>query len=1139
MSDYGSRTKMSFSERRGSHLAEDLALFTSDMQYNNSKQLDKAPQRLSHIRGPPTPSMTTPAADYEQGITGSPPPPPTPAASPGPSHRMADWRDADDVEDITSAKIRTFFNRISPGEKQRLLADILTLCASQQLSFVHQFVSPLLKKDPFTSLPDELCLRILSFIDDPKVLARSSQVSKRWKNLLSDDITWKNLCVKHDYNRTASEPVQAISAPEAPTTVTEVGGDEGNNVAAPATVDASQVVGPASFEGALTVAQVAPVAERPQIKTYKSHFKQRYLVEAAWRNGGTSVTKNITQEGGVVTSLHLTPKYIIVALDNAKIHVFDAQGNSLRTLQGHVMGVWAMVPWEDILVSGGCDRDVRVWDLTTGACIHTLRGHTSTVRCLKMSDENTAISGSRDTTLRVWDIRNGVCRHVLVGHGASVRCLEIKGDIVVSGSYDTTAKVWNINTGRCIQTLQGHFSQIYAIAFDGNRVVTGSLDTNVRIWDPRTAECLAILQGHTSLVGQLQMRGDTLVTGGSDGSVRVWSLEKMCPIHRLAAHDNSVTSLQFDDTRVVSGGSDGRVKIWDLKTGHLVRELIAQSEAVWRVAFEDEKCVALALRHGRTVMEVYSFSPPAEELTYERPLSLQQRALEDAPHRPMSAMQLDYRHPQPAVAGPSMEASGSQDVDMRDAVAFNNQLPSQRRPPATFSELEAKTSDNNLVDLIQVLPSRPSSSPINLHTFLRQHRPGGLAISHTTMFSRAARITRAVPLRARPTLVAGSRAVTTNAASATLEKGVPQAEDETFTITLSDESFETYELDPPPYTLETTKKELKNMYRDMVVTRQMEMAADRLYKEKKIRGFCHLSTGQEAVATGIEYALTKEDDIITAYRCHGYAYMRGASVRSIIGELLGRREGIAYGKGGSMHMFTKGFYGGNGIVGAQVPVGAGLAFAHKYQDTKKATVILYGDGASNQGQVFEAFNMAKLWNLPALFGCENNKYGMGTAANRSSALTDYYKRGQYIPGLKVNGMDVLAVKAAVKYGKEYTAAGHGPLVLEYVTYRYGGHSMSDPGTTYRTREEIQRMRSTNDPIAGLKQKILDWSVVSEEELKAIDKDARAHVNEEVAAAEAMAVPEATPKILFEDIYVRGTEPQFIRGRTPDEAFYFN
>jgi len=163
---------------------------------------------------------------------------------------------------------------------------------------------------------------------------------------------------------------------------------------------------------------------------------------------------------------------------------------------------------------------------------------------------------------------------------------------------------------------------------------------------------------------------------------------------------------------------------------------------------------------------------------------------------------------------------------------------------------------------------------------------------------------------------------------------------------------------------------------------------------------------------------------------------------------------------------------------------------------------------------------------------------MGTSAARSSALTDYYKRGQYMPGLKVNGMDVLAVKAAVQYGKQWTEDGHGPMVLEYVTYRYGGHSMSDPGTTYRTREEIQRMRSTNDPIAGLKQHILDWTVASEEELKTIDKEARSYVNEEVKIAEEMAAPEATNKILYEDIYVRGTEPQFIRGRTPDENFYF-
>jgi len=168
----------------------------------------------------------------------------------------------------------------------------------------------------------------------------------------------------------------------------------------------------------------------------------------------------------------------------------------------------------------------------------------------------------------------------------------------------------------------------------------------------------------------------------------------------------------------------------------------------------------------------------------------------------------------------------------------------------------------------------------------------------------------------------------------------------------------------------------------------------------------------------------------------------------------------------------------------------------------------------------------------------DNKYGMGTAANRSSALTDYYKRGQYIPGLKVNGMDVLAVKAAVAYGKAHTVAGNGPLVLEYVTYRYGGHSMSDPGTTYRTREEIQRMRSTQDPIAGLKQKILEWGVTNEEELKGIDKEARNAVDAEVAEAEKMDFPEATGKVLYEDIYVRGSEPQFMRGRTPDENYYY-
>ncbi|KAK3301986.1 WD40-repeat-containing domain protein [Chaetomium strumarium] len=644
---------LSFSERRGAMFNEELSLNTHNVKLSQQRP-----------RGPPTPSMSTPAADFEQ-VTGSPPPPPTPAASPGPSHSRLNWSNAGVDEESYLAGLRQYFVQCNGGQRTRLLADLLNLCTSQQLSFVHQFVSPLLKKDPFTTLPDELCLRILSFIDDPKVLARASQVSRRWRDLLSDDMTWKNLCLKHDYQHRMSEIGPQIYPP-----ITS--GAEAYSFS-----QQDEDPGSHEFSGALTSTSLPATFEgranaRPMLRSYKSHFKQRYLVDTAWRSGGRNVTRNITQDGGVVTSLHLTSKYIIVALDNAKIHVFDTEGNALRTLQGHVMGVWAMVPWDDILVSGGCDRDVRVWDLSTGNCQHVLRGHTSTVRCLKMSDANTAISGSRDTTLRIWDIRTGLCRNVLVGHQASVRCLEIKGDIVVSGSYDATAKVWSISEGRCLHTLQGHYSHIYAIAFDGQRVATGSLDTSVRIWNARTGECQAILQGHTSLVGQLQMRGNTLVTGGSDGSVRVWSLERNCAIHRLAAHDNSVTSLQFDDTRVVSGGSDGRVKVWDLKTGNLVRELVTQGEAVWRVAFEEEKCVAMALKNGRTVMEVWSFSPP-EDMFDERTMPPPKRRHDGpVPDRPLSALSLDYRA--------SISASGIQDLDMPDAGPSTAPLQQQSGP---------------------------------------------------------------------------------------------------------------------------------------------------------------------------------------------------------------------------------------------------------------------------------------------------------------------------------------------------------------------------------------------------------------------------------------------------------------------------
>ncbi|KAL7415584.1 hypothetical protein BDY24DRAFT_413175 [Mrakia frigida] len=291
-------------------------------------------------------------------------------------------------------------------------------------------------------------------------------------------------------------------------------------------------------------------------------------------------------------------------------------GGRFRKPQSDVCG--AAKGWGQegaVIVSGGCDRDVRVWDAETGVCKHILRGHTSTIRCLKVLDGRpVAVSGSRDSTLRVWDIEKGVLLHLLSGHQHSVRCIEVAGNKVVSGSYDCTCRLWDLDTGECLQVFRGHYHQIYAVAFDGERVATGSLDSTVRVWSAQTGECLALLQGHTSLVGQLQLTNDILVTGGSDGRVIIFSLSTFECLHRLCAHDNSVTCLQFDDRFIVSGGNDGRVKLWDLRTGAFIRELSKPCEAVWRVTFKDDKCVVLCKRGGKTVMEVLTFRPFEDEL---------------------------------------------------------------------------------------------------------------------------------------------------------------------------------------------------------------------------------------------------------------------------------------------------------------------------------------------------------------------------------------------------------------------------------------------------------------------------------------------------------------------------------------------
>ncbi|KAF8634533.1 hypothetical protein AX15_000832 [Amanita polypyramis BW_CC] len=381
----------------------------------------------------------------------------------------------------------------------------------------------------------------------------------------------------------------------------------------------------------------------------------------------------------------------------------------------------------------------------------------------------------------------------------------------------------------------------------------------------------------------------------------------------------------------------------------------------------------------------------------------------------------------------------------------------------------------------------------------------------------------------------GVRAIQTTADTTQLH--TPAEHDKPFRVKLHEDSFHSFQCEKPDLEVEVSKDQLLNMYKQMQTMRRMEMAADGLYKAKLIRGFCHLAIGQEAVSVGLEHGITTQDRVITAYRCHPFAVMRGGSITGVLGELLGRQVGMSRGKGGSMHIFTPTFFGGNGIVGAQVPIGAGVAFAQKYTGDDACTFALYGDGASNQGQVFEAFNMAKLWDLPVVFVCENNKYGMGTSAERSSSNTAYYTRGDKIPGIQVNGMDIIASLQAVKYARKWAAEDKkGPLLMEFVTYRYGGHSMSDPGTTYRTREEVQRMRSTRDPIRGLQRYIEEWGLATEQELKQLDKNAKAEVD--AAVEEAKASPFPNSNDLFTDVYQNGTEVPFIRGRDREEIHYF-
>ncbi|MDC0886395.1 pyruvate dehydrogenase (acetyl-transferring) E1 component subunit alpha [Altererythrobacter sp.] len=317
-----------------------------------------------------------------------------------------------------------------------------------------------------------------------------------------------------------------------------------------------------------------------------------------------------------------------------------------------------------------------------------------------------------------------------------------------------------------------------------------------------------------------------------------------------------------------------------------------------------------------------------------------------------------------------------------------------------------------------------------------------------------------------------------------------------------------------------SKDQMLEFYEQMLLIRRFEERAGQLYGLGLIGGFCHLYIGQEAVAIGLQSALDADkDSVITGYRDHGHMLAYGIDPKLIMAELTGREAGISKGKGGSMHMFSTEhkFYGGHGIVGAQVSLGGGLAFAHKYNEDGGICLAYFGDGAANQGQVYETFNMAALWNLPIVFVVEDNQYAMGTASKRSSAETRFHRRGTgfRIPGMEVNGMDVLEVRQAAEVAFKHVRDGNGPVLMECNTYRYRGHSMSDPAK-YRTREEVQDQRDHHDPIEGLKKKLIDGGQ-KEDDLKAIDKRIRAQVAESADFAENS--PEPDPSELYTDVLV--------------------
>ncbi|KAK7685084.1 hypothetical protein QCA50_011921 [Cerrena zonata] len=623
--------------------------------------------------------------------------PPTPAPSPGLTFS--------ELPPTTNNVLAASFHRqqfalMSPEQRRELLGSILADCTPTELLFVSSTVTPLLKRDFLQELPPELACYILSFVEEPQTLTRASAVSRRWNQLISDEWLWKRLCYLHGFEidqdwppsssstsyyrshfkrefiavsnwchggsllRTHRVPFNPGSIPDETTSPPPNRPNSSAAIPTSIAIDSEWVVvGLANSKIHVFSARTGVLS-----RTLVGHASGVWAV-ALIRSGGEgsgihtgadvdegsagdSCTDEDVYEGHTPTIRHA------LGLDSPKpMHrrklsdVFE--GSIPIPKPSEPSG--ASDGWGQpnaLVVSGGCDKEVRVWDAKSGFCIYSLSGHQSTIRCLKvLHGRPIAVTGSRDRTVRVWDIQRGKMLRVLEGHDQSVRCIDVCGNICVSGSYDTTCRVWNVDTGECLHVLRGHYHQIYTVAFDGARIASGGLDTTVRVWDVHTGACLALLQGHTALVCQLQLTPTMLATGGSDGRVITFSLlgSSFEVIQRLVAHDSSVTALQLDDRFMVTGGNDGRVRLFQFppqdqirnstdvigmeskgsaehmgdpregligivtdgegKVGkcEYVRELSDLSESVWKVAFTRSTCAIAAKKSGKTVVEIWRF----------------------------------------------------------------------------------------------------------------------------------------------------------------------------------------------------------------------------------------------------------------------------------------------------------------------------------------------------------------------------------------------------------------------------------------------------------------------------------------------------------------------------------------------------